>query len=204
MPQIPFVFEFECKRSNGNLGTVCHRIAIWQISANLHIALFVIELPFSRIEFSHNTTLTTLTSNSNASTRKPVGFMQSCCLLSSAHCPHIVQMTCRCHLHDMRMTCRCHPYDVQMMCRQHMSSSSEISPEVSLSCHPHVIHTSSACHLHVVHTRFQPQKYFQLNSRALSAKNIQRRKKKSFSPKILIKIYIRLFGGKMISFVYNA
>ena len=32
--------------------------------------------------------------------------------------------------------------------------------------HSRVICTSSACRLHVVRTRFQPQKYFQLNSRA--------------------------------------
>ena len=42
-----------------------------------------------------------------------------------------------------------------------MSSASQISPEVSLSCHPQVIYTSSAGHLHVVCTssaaRFQPQ-----------------------------------------------
>ena len=63
-------------------------------------------------------------------TRKPVGFMQSCCA-----------------------------DDV----RTHMSSSSEISPEVSFSCHQHVV-----C------TRFQPQKYFQLNSRATALLKIMR------------------------------
>ena len=47
-----------------------------------------------------------------------------------------------------------------------MSSSSEILAEVSFSCHPYVICMSSACRPHVVCTRFQPQKNFQLNSRA--------------------------------------
>ena len=37
---------------------------------------------------------------------------------------------------------------------------------VSSVRHPHIIRTSSAHHPQVVHTRFQPQKYFQLNSRA--------------------------------------
>ena len=32
-PQIPFAFEFECERPNGNSVTVCHRTAIWKISA---------------------------------------------------------------------------------------------------------------------------------------------------------------------------
>ena len=41
------------------------------------------------------------------------------------------------------------------MCGWHMSSSSEISPKILLLCRPDVI-----C------MRFQPQKYFQLNSRA--------------------------------------
>ena len=40
-----------------------------------------------------------------------------------------------------------------MMCEWHMSSSSEISPKILLLCHPDVI-----C------MRFQPQKYFKLNS----------------------------------------
>ena len=49
---------------------------------------------------------------------------------------------------------------------RHMSSSSEILPKVSLLSHQHVVCMSSACHPHVVCMRFQPQKYFQLNSRA--------------------------------------
>ena len=48
----------------------------------------------------------------------------------------------------------------------HMSSTSEISPEISLSCHPQVICTSSTGHLHIVCTRLQSPKYFQLNTRA--------------------------------------
>ena len=46
-----------------------------------------------------------------------------------------------------------------------MSSASEISPEISLSCHPQVICTSSTGHLHVIRTRLQSPKYFQLNTR---------------------------------------
>ena len=48
----------------------------------------------------------------------------------------------------------------------HMSSASEISPEISLSCHLQVIFRSSACHLHVVCTRLQSPKYFLLNTGA--------------------------------------
>ena len=65
--------------------------------------------------------------------RKQVGFMQSCCLLSSA--------------------CR-----ANNICRPPVKSH--------LKSRSHVICISSACCPHVVHTRFQPQKYFQLHSRA--------------------------------------
>ena len=64
---------------------------------------------------------------------------------------------------DMHASRR-HVDDMQMMCRWHMSSASEISPKISLSCRLHIIRMSSAHH--VVCMRFQPQKYFQLNSRA--------------------------------------
>ena len=48
----------------------------------------------------------------------------------------------------------------------HMSSASQISPEVSLSCHPQVIYTSSAGHLHVICTcEISTPKYFQSKSR---------------------------------------
>ena len=78
---------------------------------------------------------------------------------------------------DMWMMCRQCAGDVQMTCKWHMSFASEISPEISLSCHLHIVRilsthhlhiicTSSTCHPHVICMRFQPQKYFQLNSRA--------------------------------------
>ena len=60
-----------------------------------------------------------------------------------------------------------------MTSRWHMSSASEISPEISLLCHLHVIHMSSARHLHVVCTRLQLPKYFQLNSRTALLKMCQ-------------------------------
>ena len=47
-----------------------------------------------------------------------------------------------------------------------MSSSSEISPKVSLSWHLHIGCMLSTCCLHIIRRTFQPQKYFQLNSRA--------------------------------------
>ena len=46
-----------------------------------------------------------------------------------------------------------------------MSSASQISPEVSLSCHPQVIYTSSAGHLHIICHEISTPKYFQSKSR---------------------------------------
>ena len=98
-------------------------------------------------------------------------------------CADDVQMMCRQHADDVRMTC-VSVDDMQMTpgvvlheigqlmqvsrwhSRWHMSSASEISPEISLSYHLHIICMSSACHPHVVHTRLQSPKYFQLNTRA--------------------------------------
>ena len=48
------------------------------------------------------------------------------------------QMMCGWHTH-FRMTCGQCADDMQMMCRWHTSSASEISPQISLSCGPHVI-----------------------------------------------------------------
>ena len=62
----------------------------------------------------------------------------------------------------VRTTCRRHPDDI-------CHPPAEISNEVSLSGHPHVIRTSSACRLPVVCTRFQPQIYFPLKSIAGTA-----------------------------------
>ena len=93
-------------------------------------------------------------------------------------CADDVQMMCRQHADNVRMTC-VSADDMQMTLgvvlheigqlmqvsrwhsRWHMSSASEISPEISLSYHLHIICMSSACHLHVIHmssTRdFNPQ-----------------------------------------------
>ena len=49
----------------------------------------------------------------------------------------------------------------------HMSSTSQILPKVSLSCHPHIICMSSTGHLHIVCARFQQEIYFHLKSRQL-------------------------------------
>ena len=60
---------------------------------------------------------------------------------------------------------------VQTTCGRHTFLQVKSHPK-SHSC---VIRMSSARRLHIVHTRFQPQKYFQLNSRAtalLKIKNI--------------------------------
>ena len=80
-----------------------------------------------------------------------------------------VQMMCRWCEDDMQMTC-VSAYNMQMtpgvvlhkigQLRQvsgwhsgwHMSSTSQISPEVSLSCHPHIICTSSARRPHKIST----------------------------------------------------
>ena len=58
--------------------------------------------------------------------------------LVSAHCLHtcILSMSSACCLH-MYTSFPCHL---------------EISPEISLLCHPHIVCTSSACHPHVVCT----------------------------------------------------
>ena len=72
-----------------------------------------------------------------------------------------------CCVDDMHASGWC-VYDVWMTCGWCVDeSTSEISPKISLSCHPHITACmSSAHHLHIVCMRFQPQKYFQLNSRA--------------------------------------
>ena len=71
-------------------------------------------------------------------------------------CVH-VQTTCRRRPDDI-----CHP-------------PAEISNEVSLSCHPHVVRTSSTRHLRVVctssATRFQPQNISSQRAESSSAKN---------------------------------
>ena len=94
-------------------------------------------------------------------------------------CADDMQMMCRWCVDDM-CVCRWHADDtrcsitwnwatqasVWMMSGWHMSSAGEISPEISLSCHLHVICTSSACCPHVVCKILQLSKYFQLNTRA--------------------------------------
>ena len=67
--------------------------------------------------------------------------MQSCCLLSSARCAD----------------------DVQTMCGRHMSSSSEISPKVSLSCRPHEISTPKIFPLKEQTALLKMQEYYCLH-----------------------------------------
>ena len=59
-----------------------------------------------------------------------------------------------------------------------MSSASEISPEISLLCHPQVICMSSARHPCIVRMRLQSPKYFQLNTRATALLKISNISKK--------------------------
>ena len=61
-------------------------------------------------------------------TRKPVGFMQSCCHWRTT-----------CHLHPIRMTCHLHPF--RMMCHPH---------PFWMTCHLHPFRMT--CHLHCKET----------------------------------------------------
>ena len=54
----------------------------------------------------------------------------------------------------------------ELLCRQRADDICRPPVKSRLKSCSRVVHTSSAHHPHVVCTRFQPQKYFQLNSRA--------------------------------------
>ena len=77
--QVPFAFEFECNRLNGNLATVCHRIIIQQIEwnqLNVNLVTFCHWITIQQIcknlpngnsvTKSHRIPFTRLHSNSNA------------------------------------------------------------------------------------------------------------------------------------------
>ena len=69
---------------------------------------------------------------------------------------------------DMRMTYS-PADDVQMMSRQCPDDichpPAKISNEVSLSCHPHIVHMSYIHHLHIIRHEISTPKYFQSKSR---------------------------------------
>ena len=61
----------------------------------------------------------------------------------------------------------------ELLCRRHAEEICRPPVESHPKSHSHVVRTSSACRLHIICTKFQPQKYFQLNSRATALLKIK-------------------------------
>ena len=112
--------------------------------------------------------------------------MQSCC--------HPVWTTCMLP-DDVWMTCGWHAEYVQITCGQHADIVCQWNLAWNLTL------MSSTCHPHIVRMRFQPQKYFQLNSKATALLKMKSRfplHKWSRSITALLKsLNIILFNPKM-------